>query len=219
LTTIIAKGAEATLIRTNWYDQDVVIKERISKTYRIPALDRYLRRTRTRQEARLLTEARNTGVRTPFVFLVDLNQTMLIMEFINGNLLKEILPTLTTTQRHKIVLTLGQHIATLHKHNIIHGDLTTSNIILTPDQELFFIDFGLGGISTEIEHKGVDIHLFQRTLESTHHSLYENCLTSFLEGYRSQFPESAKVIQRLWAIDSRGRYINRNKRLKTTKGE
>ena len=219
MNTIIAKGAEATLTKTFWYDQEIIIKDRISKPYRLSALDTRLRRARTRQEVKLLTEARNLGVHTPYIYLVDLVQTRIYMEFIPGELLRTLLPKLSSLERQQVVFNLGKDVAVLHKNNLIHGDLTTSNLILSPSSELFFIDFGLGAKSTEIEHKGVDLHLFQRALESTHQSYYRECLDYFLKGYSSDFSGSSKIIKRLWAIDSRGRYINREDRIKTKKGE
>ncbi|MHA1713415.1 MAG: KEOPS complex kinase/ATPase Bud32 [Candidatus Ranarchaeia archaeon] len=212
MNAIVAKGAEAILTRANWHGQDVIIKERTQKKYRLKVLDYRLRRMRTRQEAKLLNEARNVGVSTPFVYLVDLSNTRIIMDFIEGRQLKTIIPDLCNAERKAILYELGNKVAILHQNNIIHGDLTTSNFIITKTQDIYFIDFGLGLISVEVEQKGVDLHLFQRTLASTHHIYYDECLKAFLEGYSSQYPEGEKIIQRLWTIDARGRYIKKEKR-------
>lgn len=210
MSRIIKKGAEAILIREAWYGKDVVIKDRIPKAYRVSTLDLYLRRARTRQEAKLLTDARNIGVLTPFVFLVDLTNTRIVMEYIEGQQLKEAVTTMSAPERVTVFHSVGEIVGKLHLNNIVHGDLTTSNIILTPQNNLYFLDFGLGVTSSEIEQKGVDLHLLQRVLESTHYHVYDECLEAFLAGYQQSSPsEGRTVIERLWEIDSRGRYASR----------
>src|SRR4030042_1167648 len=50
--------------------------------------------------------------------------------------------------------------------HIINGDLTTSNMILNPDNKLYFIDFGLSFHSNKIEDKAVDLHLLKQALNA-----------------------------------------------------
>ena len=207
--TIISKGAEASLFREIWHGIDVVRKHRIPKKYRQITLDISLRRARTRQEAKLLTEARSLGISTPYVFLINLQDTEIIMEFIQGDTMRTWLNHHETQKQKEICYNLGNIIGILHSHDLIHGDLTTSNVIVTKNADLTLLDFGLGGTSNEVEDKGVDLHLFQRTLESSHHLIFEDAFNAFLEGYADKNPSSSSIIQRLWEIDERGRYTSR----------
>jgi len=94
---------------------------------------------------------------------------------------------------------IGRSVRKLHDANIIHGDLTTSNMILK--DKVYFIDFGLGFFSTRIEDKAVDLFLFKKALESKHHEVWEECFKEVLKAYGDQ-----KVMERLKEIEKRGRY-------------
>ena len=141
---LIAKGAEAELKR----DGDTVVKERIKKGYRILELDDKLRKRRTALEARLLREARRAGVLTPQV--LEEEKTSLKMEFIDGQKVKDVLDKNCISISKEV----GRNVALLHSYDIIHGDLTTSNMLLK-DGKLYLIDFGLGFISKREEDKAV----------------------------------------------------------------
>ena len=98
---------------------------------------------------------------------------------------------------------VGEQTAKLHQNSIIHGDLTTSNMILK-DSQIFLIDFGLGFISAKIEDKAVDIHLIKQALEAKHFQNHEELFQNFLKGYK--WKDSKKVIERLKVVEKRGRY-------------
>ncbi|MBI4174426.1 MAG: Kae1-associated serine/threonine protein kinase [Candidatus Aenigmarchaeota archaeon] len=196
---LIAKGAEAELRR----EGDTLVKERIAKGYRLREIDEKLRKRRTALEARLLREARRAGINTPRV--IEEGKTSLILEFIEGGKVKDILKNDNSTE---IAGKIGQAIAKLHGFDIIHGDLTTSNMILK-DSELFLIDFGLGFISKRTEDKAVDLYLLHEALESTHFELLEETWTSVLEAYKSNYADSGKVIKALSDVEKRGRYKER----------
>jgi len=98
---------------------------------------------------------------------------------------------------------LGKKIGILHSNNIIHGDLTTSNMIL--DNEIKFIDFGLSFFSTKEEDKAVDLHLLRQALESKHHDIWEKCFEAALKGYKKSYPEHSIVLNRLQKVEARGR--------------
>ena len=87
--------------------------------------------------------------------------------------------------------------------SIIHGDLTTSNMIL--EKEIKFIDFGLSFFSTKDEDKAVDLHLFRQALESRHHTMWEKCFEAALKGYRLGNVDYSSVLTRLEKVESRGR--------------
>ena len=103
---------------------------------------------------------------------------------------------------------LEQVIGKLHAAGIIHGDLTTSNIILRDnDGTCVLIDFGLAQVSSEIEQRGVDVHVLFQTLESTAPERADILKAAFTAGYTETFVEADKVITREHEIELRGRYL------------
>lgn len=201
---IIGRGAEAILYKGELYNRTVLIKERIKKGYRIKELDRRLRRQRTKREARLLSEARRAGVNAPAVLKEE--ETKLFLEFIQGELVKDILKNLETKEIEELMEKIGVKVGKLHMNDIVHGDLTTSNLIKL-DDKIYFIDFGLGFISSSIEDKAVDIHVLKGALESKHNQIWEICFSSFKKGYKKPNPEeAAEVLKRLKVVEKRGRY-------------
>ncbi|MBD3230871.1 MAG: Kae1-associated serine/threonine protein kinase [Candidatus Lokiarchaeota archaeon] len=204
------KGAEANLFIDNFYGKKIIKKCRFKKSYRNEKLDYYLRKSRTFQESRLLVESRKVGVATPFIYLIDVKNTTIYMEFIEGPQLKAILNT--HPNKFDICERLGEKIGVLHKNNIIHGDLTTSNLILSKSNRIFFIDFGLGEFSTSLEDKGVDLNLMWKALESTHYKLSEKFFKVILSGYGKIIGKKQliKIENKLDEIRLRGRYFDRS---------
>ena len=157
---LIKKGAEANIYVDTFsnvfyggYDQKVIIKERIAKTYRNCELDVKLRKSRTHKEAKLLRELKRIGVNVPLVYYMD--DYRLICEYISDVRLKDVFESVDL---QKVFFQLGQNVAKIHKAGIIHGDLTTSNILVR-DNDLYFIDFGLGYFSEIIEDYDTDLLL------------------------------------------------------------
>jgi N6-L-threonylcarbamoyladenine synthase/protein kinase Bud32 len=186
-----ARGAEAEVT----LGKDAT-KRRCSKRYRVPALDCRLIAERTRSEARLISMARRAGVPTPI--LRDITQDTLVMERVEGKLLTHAL-----TLEH--VEEAGRTVGCLHRAGITHGDLTTSNMILR-NGRCVLIDFGLAQVSSEIEVRGVDIHVFFQTLESTTPDV-EKLKNSFAKGYIGEFECAQEVLSREQEIEKRGRYL------------
>lgn len=119
------------------------------------------------------------------------------MEYIDGTALKNIIDPAFSEQA-------GELVGKLHSCGIVHGDLTTSNIMFR-DGKLFLIDFGLAYIDRTLEARGVDIHVLFQTFESTHEG-HEELIEYFKKGYKRTFPGADEVIQRVSEIESRGRY-------------
>ncbi|MHA1209205.1 MAG: KEOPS complex kinase/ATPase Bud32 [Candidatus Freyarchaeota archaeon] len=199
------KGAEAYLYKEEWYGREVIVKKREPKSYRVPELDVKLRKDRTIREARLLSDARKAGVPTPMIYFIDLVNTTIIMDFIRGPPIKTIIREMNGEERKRLFTRIGMLIGRLHNFGIIHGDLTTSNMILH-DSNIFFIDFGLGDYSQGVEDQGVDLHLMNRALQSTHYAVAEESFQAVLEGYRKTRNKSEDVIERMYEIEKRGRY-------------
>ena len=127
------------------------------------------------------------------------------MEYLKGKRIKDILNSLDEKERARICKKIGESIARFHNNNIIHGDITTSNMILL-DDKIHFFDFGLGEINSEVEAKGVDLHVLMEAIESTH-SKYSSCFKYVLEGYKKELKSDAnQVIKKIQDIVKRGRY-------------
>jgi Kae1-associated kinase Bud32 len=205
---VVYRGAEAILYLDEVEGQKVLVKERIKKVYRIPQIDENLRKLRTRKEVKLLTEARKVGVATPKILRVDEKNHKIFMEFVEGKRIKEILNEADEETVAKICLKIGEAIGKLHAHGIVHGDLTTSNMILK-DGEIYFIDFGLGEFSSRIEDQGVDLNLLYEALRSTHFKILDFCWKKIVEGYKKEYPKAKEVLERVKEIEKRARYMKR----------
>jgi len=207
-SNMVEKGAEANIYSGHWMDEDVIIKKRIPKTYRIEEIDGYLRKMRTKGESKLLGEAKRCGVKTPIIYDIDKNESEIIMEKIIGTPVKEIFEDLTYNGTSDIIKNLskkiGENIAKLHNCRIIHGDLTSSNMIIN-NENLYFIDFGLGMISDLIEDKGVDLLVFKKAISGIHHNIADECFKSVLLGYQDAKSYDAVVVK-VREIEGRGRY-------------
>lgn len=203
--TILYRGAEAQIQLSTYMGFKVVEKRRIKKSYRIKNIDDRLISFRTKEEAKLMTEARLHGISVPIIYDVNLEAGVITMEFLDGDRIKDILNNLDETERIRICKKIGESIARFHSNDIIHGDITTSNMILLDDR-VHFIDFGLGEKNSEIEAKGVDLHVLMEALESTH-SKYANCFDYVLDGYKKEFKGDANiVVKKIEEIVKRGRY-------------
>jgi Kae1-associated kinase Bud32 len=202
---ILYRGAEAEISLSEYLGKTVVQKQRVHKAYRIKEIDDQLIASRTREEAKLITEARSHGVSVPLLYDVDLEKGAIIMEYLHGQRVKDVLNKLDEIERKRICLKIGESIARLHNHDLIHGDITTSNMIFLHDR-VHFIDFGLGSKNTELEAKGVDLHVLMEAFESTH-SKHPDCFNYVLEGYTKQFQgDVSSVVEKIEEIVRRGRY-------------
>jgi TP53 regulating kinase-like protein len=210
---LIKKGAEADLYVADWHGRKVVLKRRLPKKYRQPALDVQVRDYRTVHEPQLIHEARRAGVPTPLVFLVDRKDATIIMEYVEGRQVKQVLGEVSDVERRRLCFRIGRLVGVLHGFGVIHGDLTTSNMILDFEGKVFFVDFGLGEKSEEVEARGVDLHLLRRALESTHFRFAEECFASVIEGYAEVLGGVAarSVLDKVREIQRRGRYVAERK--------
>ena len=210
---LIKKGAEANLFLADWHDRKVVMKRRLPKKYRVSRLDEQIRTYRTIHEPQLMHDARKAGVPTPTIFLVDVENATIVMQFIEGKQVKQLLGKVSKSERQRLCLKIGELIGRLHKHGIIHGDLTTSNMIKNSEGKIFFIDFGLGEKKKELEARGVDLHLMKRALQSTHFKFADECFNAVMEGYtRVLDAETVKnVLDKIDEIERRGRYVAERK--------
>ena len=205
---LIKHGAEAKLYLDKFDNQLVVIKDRIKKSYRIKQIDEKIRKTRTSLEFNLLTKARRTGIPTPKILEVDKKNHKIIMEYIDGKRIKELLNESDKNTVKKISFEIGKLTGKLHSRGIIHGDLTTSNMILK-DKEIYFIDFGLGYFSGKIEDQGTDLRLLLGALKSTHFKILDLCWKNIIKGYKEEYSKAEEVLRKMEEIRKRVRYIER----------
>jgi Kae1-associated kinase Bud32 len=203
--SILYQGAEAEIQISTYMDIKIVQKRRLRKSYRIKEIDDRLISYRTREEAKLITTARSCGVSVPIIYDVDLEQGVITMEYLNGDRIKDIFNNLADGERIDICYKIGKSIAMLHNNDIIHGDITTSNMILLDDR-VHFIDFGLGEKNREVEAKGVDLHVLMEAMDSTH-SRYSHYFDYVLQSYKQNLGQDAGlVIKKIKEIVKRGRY-------------
>jgi Kae1-associated kinase Bud32 len=214
---LLRKGAEANLYQGYWFGKKVIFKHRIEKAYREKTLDLNIRAMRTLNEGKALIKVKEEGINVPQVYEIDMKSALIIMKYIEGQRLKDLMSNLINSQKIQIFYDIGRQVARLHINGHIHGDITTSNLLITDDNQVFLIDFGLHEYSDTIEDKSVDLHLFKRVLISTHGSDFKSCFHAFLEGYKSEYKLSEKdeskiIIKNISAIERRGRYVKRDKK-------
>ncbi len=206
----IAKGAEADLfLDTDWNGRRVIIKRRGLKKYRHPSLDYEIRRFRTIHEADILHRCKEAGVPSPLIYQVNPEKATIVMEYVEGEKIRDMVEYLEEEEKKTIFKIIGNQAGKLHSSSIIHGDLTTSNMIKSGNR-IVFIDFGLAEISDEIEKKGVDLNLMHRMLMSTHYRDKDLLLKSFIDGYTEVMGQNATaVLDRMREITMRGRYVEK----------
>lgn len=192
----IFRGAEAVIYK----DKDKIIKHRIPKSYRHKIIDDNLRKQRTRREAKIIEKIQ---VPSPKLISVNGKEMKIEMEFIDGDKLRDVFDL-------KYCSDIGKNIAIMHNQDIIHGDLTTSNMIVKKGV-IYFIDFGLSFFSKKIEDKAVDLHLLKQALESSHYLNYKTAFNKILTEYKKICINFDEILTRFEIVESRGR--NKTKHL------
>ncbi|WP_292388207.1 bifunctional N(6)-L-threonylcarbamoyladenine synthase/serine/threonine protein kinase [Methanosarcina sp. UBA5] len=189
-------GAEAVVYLEDGPEgKKVLIKERVPKAYRHKEIDERIRAERNRTEARLMSEARRSGVSTPIIY--DVEDFKLKMQYIDGIPIKYLITP-------EISEKVGELVGKLHSAGIIHGDLTTSNLLLASER-LYLLDFGLAYFDKGLEARGVDVHVLFQTFESTHRN-HQALIEAFNRGYQRTFIDSEDVLKRVEEIKKRARY-------------
>lgn len=230
----IYTGAEAVIyLASDKNNNKTIIKERIPKKYRINILDDSIRKFRTKREAKILQKCRDLELNTPKLISFDTVKMKIEQEYIEGVKVRDVI---SKNNFKKIIKEISKQIAKLHDNNIVHGDLTTSNIILKKIKSknnnslkakkvnhlknnnysfcIYLIDFGLSQFSAKVEDKAVDLHLFKQALESKHNKIWENAYNEFLRNYSQFVSNSKEILARLEKVEQRGR--NKLSNLKTS---
>ncbi len=200
--SLVAKGAEAELWSGTMLGMPVIIKRRISKAYRNPALDFKLRVNRTFEEGRLISKAYIAGVSVPVPLFIDPINFMIVEGRVKGELLRDVV------ESKGLMRSVGVEVAKMHGAGIVHGDLTTSNVMITSEGKPVIIDFGLGAFSNDVEDLGVDVLLMKKSLEANVPNKAKALYEEFMEGYREVAgAASDDVYKRAEEIERRGRYF------------
>jgi TP53 regulating kinase and related kinases len=204
---LLYKGAEADVILSVWQGLDAVYKVRKPLPYRLSVLDHAIRRQRTIHEAEMIHQSKRAGVPAPFLYNVDVPGTTLVMEYVQGDRVRDLIPSMPKQELDQVFLLFGREAAKLHASGIMHGDLTTANVIRRKGG-LVFIDFGLSIRTTRLEDHAVDLRLIKETLVGAHPQVSAAALDALARGYESVVgPERARaVMKQLQNIERRGRY-------------
>ncbi|KAK7498846.1 hypothetical protein BaRGS_00009938 [Batillaria attramentaria] len=227
---LLKQGAEAKLDKCSFYGKPCLVKERFKKKYRHEVLDRTLTTQRIKSEVRAMIRCRTNGISTPTIFMVDMESSSIYMEYVEPSVtVREFIAN--SQENHAgdapllaLAEMIGRVIGVAHKNNIIHGDLTTSNMLLAPPNrspempfggnlldedpsslELVLIDFGLTALEGTAEDKGVDLYVLERALLSTHPNT-QHIFEAILAAYRSYNQQGAKeIVKKLDEVRLRGR--------------
>src|SRR3989442_4396095 len=208
-STPLHRGAEADLSLATIGPWRVVVKRRIKKKYRNPSLDEQIRHDRTISEASRIHEAKTAGARVPSIVGIDIENNAIVMTHLAGIVARECLDDMDSNEARKLLRSVGAQIGLLHTSGIVHGDLTTSNVIVSPSRAPFIVDFGMSRCSVEPEDRGVDLHLLQRSIVASHRQDTSSMINATIRGYERTAGE--KIATSTWRkareIPRRGRYF------------
>ena len=203
------RGAEADLFLSQLPPWKVVVKRRVRKAYRQEELDASIRKERTIKESSAIRDGKVAGARLPSILGLDIERSTINMTFIDGLLARDTIDTMSNVRRVSLLEELGRQVGFLHSAGIMHGDLTTSNIIVPAEEKPFMIDFGMARKSTDHEDLGTDLHLLQRSLIATHALDLTSSLRRVARGYREVVGEemARSSLRKAAEIARRGRYF------------
>ncbi|XVF32533.1 hypothetical protein REPUB_Repub17cG0090700 [Reevesia pubescens] len=207
---LVKQGAEARVFESVFVGKRSIIKERFSKKYRHPSLDSKLTLKRLNAEARCMTKARRLGVSTPVLYAVDPLLHTLTFEYVEGPSVKDVLLEfglngVVQERLDDIATQIGDAIGKLHDGGLVHGDLTTSNMLIRNEtNQLVLIDFGLSFTSTLPEDKAVDLYVLERALISMHSSC-GNVMDRILAAYKKSSKQWSSTFNKLAQVRQRGR--------------
>ena len=200
---LLKKGAEADVYLSSWNGKKAILKIRKEKTYRNLVLDKKIRKHRTIKESEIISQVKSFGISTPLIYFLDINKCSILMQYIDGKLVRDMNEKII----EKTCFEIGKIVGILHKNGIMHGDLTTSNFILSK-KKLILIDFGLANRTEKPDDHAIDLRLFKEILNSAHANILNKSWSNFLKGYSKSVGEKycKKIIKLVGVIESRGRY-------------
>ena len=202
---LLKKGAEGDIFLITWNKKKAILKDRKKKDYRNSSLDQRIRKQRTIRECEIISEVKSFGVSTPLIYNMDTKNCTIIMQHIVGTVVND----LSESKLIKSCIEIGKIVGVMHKNGIMHGDLTTSNFIVSKGK-MFVLDFGLANKTNKPEDHAVDLRLLKEILNSAHTKIMNKSWSNFLKGYKSAVGTSyfSKITNLVKVIESRGRYAN-----------
>ena len=218
---LITQGAEALLYQTTFLSptQPAALKVRPPKPWRHPTLDKRLTRQRILAEARVLVKCRKEGVPVPAVLAVDWEAGWSVAEWIEGVTVKEAIRKRVLdggeAELESLLRRIGEVVGKLHGVGVVHGDLTTSNMMLRPkldsearegslEGDIVLIDFGLATQAVQEEDRAVDLYVLERAFGSTH-PREEGKFDEVLKAYAGTHKDAKRALRRLEDVRMRGR--------------
>jgi len=194
------------VIQGVWQGLEAVFKVRRPLRYRLPVLDEEIRRQRTLHEAEMIHHSKSAGVAAPYLYDVDPPASTLVMEYVRGDRLKDAIPPRAEGTR-EVFREFGRNVGLLHRAGIMHGDLTTANVVRRKGG-LVFIDFGLSIRTERLEDHAVDLRLIKETLLGAHPQVAPAAMEALNRGYAGVLGEARTkaVFRQLVSIERRGRY-------------
>ena len=234
----LSQGAEGKIYIGEFLSKKCIVKERFIKKYRVKELDQKITKNRMLNESRNICRASKLGLNVPTLYFVDLIERKIFMEYLeNSCQLKVILQTIYSLGDlspyelllNKISNDLGNMISKLHSGDLIHGDLTPSNIILKINENtnsemlnnaeeiiiknknydfMYLIDFGLSSValstSSSLEDKAVDLYVLKRAIISSNPKS-EELFNKAMDIYEKNCKDGEEIIKRYKKVEMRGR--------------
>lgn len=241
---LITQGAEGRLYKTTHLvpDRPCALKYRPPKPYRHPVLDARLTKARISSEAKVLERCWREGVPVPSVYAMDPAAGWMMMEWVEGIPVRAAInewlgerpedgaaaaaeEVVDETPLVDLMKRIGTAVGALHRTGVVHGDLTTSNMMLRPPEcrqvngdtehetakrakvlegDVVLIDFGLATQSMSDEDRAVDLYVLERAFASTHPRA-ERLFATVLEAYNEAFKKAPSVLTKLEDVRMRGR--------------
>lgn len=228
------QGAESKIYFGLHSNKRCVIKHRFPKTYRHEILDKKLTKERTKRERRMIEKVGSSSSElAPYMpkVLWSNGGTLLMTEITDCDTVYNFIEN-TCPMPNGLDKLIGKCLADLHNIGVIHGDVTTCNLLLKRKQNahdsmspvkkikpddifethiVIPIDFGLSTGSNHAEERAVDLYVLERALISTHFSdsdFFKNILESYIEFINEDTcepPGKQKIIDRYRDVKSRGR--------------
>ena len=238
MSILLSQGAEGKIYIGEFLSKKCLVKERFKKKYRVEELDKKLTKERMLSESRNILRASKKGIKVPTIYFVDLTERKIYMEYLeNSCQLKIILQSIYSlpdispyeSLLEKISQDLGDMLSKLHSENLIHGDLTPSNILLKIKDDtgsdllnnaeklilekknyddMYLIDFGLSSVSlsasSALEDKAVDLYVLKRAMISWNPKS-EELFDKAMNIYKNKCQNGEEIINKYKNVEMRGR--------------
>jgi eukaryotic-like serine/threonine-protein kinase len=135
------------------YDaEDLVFHRRVALKqlrYALEASEKIKEQTRDQfeREAKILASLRHPNLPRVTDYFAFADQQFLVMDYIEGQALDEILQLQHGGVAESTVLDWADQLLSaliyIHRHGLVHRDVKPANIRVTPDDHIFLVDFGL----------------------------------------------------------------------------